>query len=259
MRALILAAAALIFSSVCAWSTEKPTVSLELAPSQELRPGKPVDVTLRLRRFTDGLTLSQSDLKTVHTEKLHLLIADATLTDYQHIHPEPSPTPGVYAFTFTPTQPGGYKVWADITPADTGKQEFVPAILSEPAQARIAKTVSQAASAGGYHFSLSFDAPPARGKASMGSIRITDAGGKPVNTLQPVMGAFAHIVGFYGDFEHIVHIHPMGTEPEKPTDRGGPELAFHIEPQQAGFIKLFAQVNIGGKEIFAPFGVEVAP
>ncbi len=49
----------------------------------------------------------------------------------------------------------------------------------------------------------------------------------------------------------------MGKEPIKTSERGGPELQFHVEPNKAGFIKLFAQVQINGKTLFVPFGVTV--
>ena len=81
--------------------------------------------------------------------------------------------------------------------------------------------------------------------------------GQAVNVLEPVMGAFAHMVGFYEDYESIAHIHPMGAEPTENTERGGPTLQFHIEPEQAGYLKLFAQVQIDGKQIFAPFSILV--
>ena len=35
-------------------------------------------------------------------------------------------------------------------------------------------------------------------------------------------------------------------------------LDFHIEPTKPGFLKLFAQVRVDGRDIFLPFGVDVA-
>ena len=81
--------------------------------------------------------------------------------------------------------------------------------------------------------------------------------GKPVDFLEPVMGAFAHMVGFYEDYETIAHIHPMEKEPTENTERGGPILRFHIEPEQSGHLKLFAQVQINGKQVYAPFSISV--
>lgn len=91
----------------------------------------------------------------------------------------------------------------------------------------------------------------------MGMVRVGDAEGKPITNLEPVMGAFAHIVGFYDDFATVAHIHPMGKEPASETDRGGPDLSFHLEPVRSGFVKLYVQVRRAGKDIFIPLGIMV--
>jgi hypothetical protein len=49
----------------------------------------------------------------------------------------------------------------------------------------------------------------------------------------------------------------MGKEPKTESERGGPQLDFHIEPHKKGYIKLFVQVKVDGKDIFAPFGLNV--
>ena len=41
--------------------------------------------------------------------------------------------------------------------------------------------------------------------------------------------------------------------------RGGPELEFQIYALRPGFVRLFAQVQIGGVQKFAPFGIEIVP
>ena len=71
------------------------------------------------------------------------------------------------------------------------------------------------------------------------------------------MGAFAHIVAFYDDFATVAHVHPMGEEPKSEDQRGGPELSFHLEPEKAGFLKIYVQVKRGGKDIFIPMGVSI--
>lgn len=118
------------------------------------------------------------------------------------------------------------------------------------------KTASMTSTVDGYTFTLALDSEPKAGAAVMGNITVTKDG-KPFTQLEPVMGAFAHVVGFTEDYNSVLHIHPMGKEPTSDTERGGPKLEFHIEPKTAGFVKLFAQVRIDGKDIFAPFGVTV--
>ena len=76
--------------------------------------------------------------------------------------------------------------------------------------------------------------------------------GKP---LEPVLGAFAHIVGFNEDFKTVLHAHPLGDAPKDENARGGPDLEFHIVFPSAGFYKIFVQLKIAGKDLFVPFGV----
>jgi len=236
----------------------KPTIHLTLLPQDVLTVGKPTTVLAKLNNIQERRIITNDDLETVHTQPFHLLVVDPTMTDYQHIHPEPTATPGIYSFIFTPHMAGGYRAWADVTPKATGRQEFAMADLGKPIGGGVDKTERHEATVGGYHFVLSFDKPPVKDDESMGTIRIANEKGNPVTSLEPVMGAFGHIVGFYDDFRMVVHTHPMGAEPKNPSDRGGPELMFHLAPTKTGFIKLFAQVKINGKELFVPFGVNVA-
>jgi len=231
-------------------------VSLLVFPERVPEAGQSIRVITQLTQ--DGKPLEADNLKTVHTQKFHLLIVDPTLTDYQHIHPEPTATPGSYLFTFTPKFPGGYRAWADVTPMG-GAQQFARANIAEIQPAAIDKTDSSRAEAGDYRFELRLDGTPKVGSMTMATVFVTQKNGAPFSNLEPVMGAFAHLVGFYEDYETVLHAHPMGSEPKDTTARGGPELMFHLAPEKSGFIKLFAQFKIGGKDVFVPFGIHVSP
>jgi hypothetical protein len=234
------------------------SVKLELSLSSPLVAGKATQVTARLLSVADNKPLTLADLKEAHTKKLHLLVVDPSLTDYHHIHPTAGKNAGEYVFDFTPKKNDSYRVWADVIPVATGKQEYVVADMGTTAKekAAISKTTIMTSTAEGYTFTLALDSEPKAGAAVTGNITVTKDG-KPFTQLEPVMGAFAHVVGFTEDYNSVLHIHPMGKEPTTETERGGPKLEFHIEPEKAGFVKLFAQVRIGGKDVFAPFGVTV--
>src|SRR6185369_1252020 len=94
-----------------------------------LEVGKPIKGTLRLKQLT-GAPVLITDLRVVHTERIHLLIIDPTLTDYHHVHPVPTKTPGEYEFTFTPQKPGTYRAWADLRTTMTGFQEYAEAEMA---------------------------------------------------------------------------------------------------------------------------------
>ncbi len=234
------------------------TVKLALEPAAALKAGKTTQVTVKLNAATDGKPLTFDDLKEAHTKKLHLLVIDPSLSDYHHIHPVAGKNPGEYVFDFTPLKNDSYRVWADVIPVVTDKQEYVQADMGSPAEekASIDKATSMTATVEGYTFTLSLDGEPKAGAPVMGSVTVSKDG-QPFTQLEPVMGAFAHVVGFTEDYNSVLHVHPMGKEPSSDAERGGPKLEFHIEPEKAGFVKLFAQVRIGGKDIFAPFGITV--
>lgn len=234
------------------------TVKLALEPTTALEAGKTTQVILKLKAIVDGKPLSLDDLKEAHTKKLHLLIIDPTLTDYHHIHPVAAKNPGEYVFDFTPLKNDSYRVWADVIPVATGKQEYVQTDMGMSAKqkASIDKATSMTAMVDGYTFTLALEGEPKAGSPVMGNVTVAKDG-QPFTGLEPVMGAFAHVVGFTEDYNSVLHVHPMGKEPTSDTERGGPKLEFHIEPEKAGFVKLFAQVRIDGKDIFAPFGITV--
>jgi hypothetical protein len=218
-------------------------------------------IFIKLTEAKTNKAITVADLAEVHTQKIHLLVIDDSLSDYSHAHPVAANEPGVYYFFWKPVKKdANYRIWADLVPLQTHQQEYVIADLykAKSSLATIIPHTALQSVVDGYQFKLSFEQPQLqKGKATMGKIEVSDAEGRPVHSLEPLMGAYAHIVGFSDDFNNVVHIHPMGIEPKKNTDRGGPELVFHIEPQKAGFIKLYAQVKIKGKEYFAPFGVVV--
>lgn len=267
LRFILTLALCLSFSTVVAAQQEhahgdsKPAaamdvVKLALYPERLPDAGETVRVIAQLT--LDGKPLIEDALRTVHTQKIHLLVVDPTLTDYHHLHPVPTATPGSYRFDFTPKLAGKYRAWADVTTM-TGGQTFAMADMGESdKEAAIDKKASTQAEAGGYVFTMSCDTPLTQGKESMCKVSIADSTKDPVLSLEPVMGAFGHLVGFFDDTTTLLHAHPMGDKPTTDAQRGGPDLMFHLAPTQAGFVKLFLQVNIKGQEIFAPFGVMVA-
>lgn len=234
------------------------TVKMALEPVAPLEARKTAQVTVKLNAVSDGKPLTLDDLKEAHTQKLHLLIVDPTLTDYHHIHPVAGQNPGEYVFDFKPLKNDSYRVWADVIPIATGKQEYVQTNMGTPAKEKssVEKAMSMTATVDGYTFTLALEGEPKAGNPVMGNVVVTKDG-RPFTALEPVMGAFAHVVGFTEDYNSVLHVHPMGKEPTSDAERGGPKLEFHIEPEKVGFVKLFAQVRIGGKDIFAPFGITV--
>ena len=241
-----------------------PSIYMTATTSGPVEAGKKMEVKVHLARG-DKSPVLLDDLMIMHTEPIHLLIEDPSLGDYHHEHPTATGTPGEYAFSFTPRKTSPYRIWADIVPVMTGVQElpFVD-LPSTGTGGRVKdKAGTFTSTAGGLTFGLALangnHIPPRAGQACGMSISIAGADGKPVTSLEPVMNAFAHLVGFYDDYRTVVHVHPGGGEVLTNVARGGPTLSFTFFPPQPGFIRFYCQVMVNGEMIFAPFNMNVQP
>jgi hypothetical protein len=240
----------------------EPSMKLTATTDQPLQVGRETKVTVRLATLA-GKPVTRRDLLTMHTEKIHLLIVDRGLTDYHHEHPAATDTPGEYAFTFTPRRPGPYRVFADVVPAETSVQEYVVADIpadtaAQPVEDKQTKLTTEV---DGFNFILKFDLPggaPLKSNQPInGELTVIAPDAVPYKELQPVMGAFAHLVAFNEDGKTVLHIHPDGPEPDKAEARGGPTLKFKLYAPTPGFYRLYAQTQILDEAKFAPFNITV--
>jgi hypothetical protein len=237
-------------------------VALTLKTAAAPTAGREVQVTLRMTT-ANNKPIAPEDLVVMHTRKLHLLIADSSLTDYQHLHPEPTRVPGEWSFTFTPTLGGIYRIFADFTPAATNRSLYANVDLvvageqlSTPELAA-AMTPSWIGQRDAYRLEL---APATRqiraGQATDLKFSVTNTGGGAVG-LEPVMDAYAHLVAFDTARSGFAHLHPMDADPGVAPDSIKPTLSFKITIPAAGRYVIWAQLKINGHEKFVPFWFDV--
>ena len=265
IRYLLLTVVTILMPLVCFGSEsamdmgQMPMPSIVKQPSVRLEVQKVEDgadsklVTIRLTDTTSNKPLTLDELVTMHTQKIHLLIIDESLQDYSHIHPKPT-TPGVYVFNWNPKT-------LNIRTAASGQDEYVGAWLvnNQPNKIIPATSTSLSAQLANLNFKMAFAGSAVKiGQESVGTISVINAKGDPFTGLEPVMGSYAHIVGFSKDLQHVMHIHPLGMEPANSSERGGPQLKFMLQPEFSGFCKLFAQVRVNGKDLFVPFSIMIA-
>lgn len=228
------------------------------AGEDKLRKGEAFSGSITLKDSA-GKPVALDDLKEVHTQKIHALVVDQSLGDYHHVHPEYSGKDGVYTFSFTPGSARDYKLWVDVAPVK-GAPQLVSVTLhgTEPcAQPCVEKTLNDRGEFFASKAVVTFDKAPAAGASSVGTITLTDPQGQPMKNLEPVMGAYAHIVGFYDDFATVQHLHPQGEEPASADARGASPLTFALTPEKKGFLKYFVQLRVNGQDVFLPMGVDV--
>jgi hypothetical protein len=238
-----------------------PSMKLSARIDQPLKVGRRATVTVSLTKL-DGIPVMRSDLLLMHTQKIHLLIIDGSLSDYHHEHPKPGEKPGEYVFSFTPSQPGPYRIFADVVPVETSVQEYVIGDIaadtaSKPVENKQSTFTSEV---DGFNFILKFDTPDQKLHANQvitGQITVIAPDAQPYKQLQPIMASFAHLVAFNEDHKTVLHIHPQGPEPQNAEERGGPVLTFKLYAPKAGFYRLYAQTHIMDEDKFAPFNLTI--
>lgn len=229
-------------------------VVMSVVTAEPAVAGREVGAVVKLRTGS-GKPVAPEDLLVTHTRPLHLLVVDPTLGDYQHLHPRPSGTPGEWSFAFTPRAGGTYRIFADFTPAATGRGLYASVDLEVSGPGHSGALVARGSD--GYRFALTPGREPVRAGELIDlqfSMQRVDGGPVP---LEPVMGAYAHLVAFDEARSGFAHLHPVESETLAPADRSAPSLKFKLTIPRAGRYIVWAQVNLGGVEGFLPFTLSV--
>ena len=178
---------------------------------------------------------------------LHLILVRRDLTGYQHLHPRP--TAEGFAVDVTLPRPGIWRAYADFEvdgeKVVLGRDLVVPGEFAPQAP----PALSRSAAVDGYRIELGGDALRAGTEATL-TFDIT-RNGRPVERLQPYLGAAGHLVAIReGDLAYL-HVHPL-DEP-----RPG-RLGFDVELDEPGRYVLLLQFKDAGRVHTASFVVEVA-
>jgi hypothetical protein len=235
-------------------------VAFSVVAASPAQAGADVDATLSLVTFS-GKPIAPEDLQVVQTKRIHLLIVDPSLDDYQHVHPEPGRRPGEWTFRFRPRFGGAYRIFADFTPVATNRGLYAEAEMPvagapNPVIAGTQPT-SWSAHAGDYAFTLTPASLPVRaGVQATLTLAISRPDGGPV-PLKPVMDAFAHLVAFDTQRSGFAHIHPDQKDVTRPPDSTHPSFTFRVAIPSPGRYVVWGQVNLAGAETFAPFWFDV--
>jgi hypothetical protein len=240
----------------------EPTIRWELKAGSKLEQGKEVKLMMTVKGV-DGAPVTLPDLVPTHGAGLHLILVDQGWTDFQHVLPVAGKSAGDYEVAFTPKSDAGYSAWLGVVPVATGLQEYLKAELD----GGVENAVVQAGDNGevmkcvveGYTFQMSFFGvgKVRKGQTRLMRIQVTDTAGQPVTQLEPMRMAFAHVAGFYEGGETMLELHPQGGDVLDASLRYGPTLAFKFYPPQAGSIRLFCEVKVGGRFLTPAFLVSV--
>jgi hypothetical protein len=245
--------------------------------------------------------LKRQPLVPDHDHLVHLfLIRTPALDELRHLHPDLT-APGVFAVDLPSVPAGHYQVFADIVHASGFPETLIsaidlPNVAGDPlsgddsaaAATPLQKTLGDTRV---YDFAdgsgrMLWGAPASPIKANMPAefrFRVEDAGGRPVNDLEPYMGMAIHAEILRSDCKVFAHVHPAGSvsmaalelaesglpgtgasvsgpsesgSPEvsmagmampAPSEPIGPEVSFPYAFPEPGIYRVFAQVRRNGK------------
>ena len=239
-------------------------IRFELVPDHPPVAGEPVNFSLSLRTTT-GRAIDFKDIAITHTERVHAMVVDETLEDYQHLHPQPAGPSGHFRFQMTPNQTGTYRVYLDFIPLTNSRRTLLSAEfeVARDAPSESAAPMSRSAAnaplisnAGGHRFELALD------QAALKTGELIDMELKPLGdpanwpAFELVMGAYSHLVAFDPQRLGFAHLHPKNPIVEGQDPRN-PDMRFQLELDQPGDYRIWAQVRIDGEDVFVPFDLSL--
>ena len=241
-------------------------IKAKLSSGSAIAQGESSRVRLDLKT-TGGMSIAPHELAVTHTEKMHVMVIDASLEDYHHFHPEAVGLDGQYFFDFTPAMAGSYKVFTEIVPLRSRRQAIALSELEVTGQSNMPKFESSTVSLiDGIRFEL-LKVPDIlkTGRDYRLQLHITDPAGNAI-TLETVMGAKGHMVAFDSVGTGFAHMHPIGSVASIRTAglRGGgafdssdTDLSFMFNVPNPGWYRLFAQIQVEGEAVFGRFDLKV--
>lgn len=229
-------------------------VQMELDAGENVNLGEALEVVLTLE--TDGgMAIAPHELAVTHTEKMHVMLVDPSLEDYHHVHPEAEGFSGQYRFSFTPQRSGPYRVFTEVVPLRTRRQVIATGVIEtvgEPTAPTFqALDISEV---GGLRFELSgLPEQMSTGRDYRFELDVLDSSGAPA-VLESIMGAKGHMVAFDAEQRGFAHMHPIDSIAGAV---GSDDLAFMFNVPNPGWYRVFAQVQVGGQEVFGRFDLLV--
>ena len=227
-----------------------------LTPLAEPEVGQPT--TFKLTLFTTtGKPIQWEEIAISHTERIHAMVVDPSLQDYQHLHPQAAGPAGHYLFEMTPERAGIYKVYLDFIPLINSRRTLLEASFTVPGEP---DSPTPGSSKKYQDLDLHFSFIPSQedlvtGKEVRFRLEVESEDNSPIR-FSPVMDSYAHVVAFDEAGTGFAHLHPQNPFIEG-QDPFNPDLEFAFLFDKPGYYRVWAQVIINDRQIFAPFDLMI--
>jgi len=252
------------------------------------RAGEPTNVRLKL---LDQIGLPVKSLEVVHDRVLHLLVVSDDLSWFAHEHPkavESKVANSAREFEITMTFPiaGGVTMFTDFTPTGYGQQVPSKRIVvsgTPTSAAALTDDTESVHMVDGYEARLRCNGKLFyAGEDSILRFALS-RDGKPVEDLEPYLGAKGHLVIVSKDRSSFVHGHPVDGHPSNAGggDEGGhaqhlhaahvkdqadglgngspTDVSFHVVFPKPGIFRAWGQFQHKGRVLTVPFTIDVQP
>lgn len=250
-----------------------------------IQAGKSATITLEIVDNADGTPIN--DFEIVHDMKLHLILASSDLSWFNHLHPEFIGNGKFRIETMLPYA-GKFRVYADYKPKGEEGEVAYAEIDAKGANPLAAtpklvagkiqdgwmtteaigwpegKTKEMLLNSKSTAYQVALMPMPEVVKAGedvMLHFQVRDQSGKPLENLQPYLGAKGHCVILSADPKLYLHTHPADEEHQMDgmtMSGGGSDVMFHTNFPRAGLYKVWGQFKHNDTIVTAPFVVNVA-
>ena len=231
-------------------------LDVDIVPAA-IRPGQSAHVRFFVRNPHTGAIVRR--FEPMHERVFHLFIVSRDLEYFAHVHPVLR-ADGALDVDVAVPHAGAYQLIADFMPSGGGPQliqkSFVTAGYDGPVAAvpQLAPDVRDKI-AGGSRVALTIP-PPIAGREGLITFDVSDqVTGRPVDDLEPYLGATGHLLIASADLEIAAHSHPVAAI----SSAGGPTIVFQTLFPRAGVYRMWMQFQRRGEVCTVPFTVSVAP
>ncbi|WP_409477716.1 hypothetical protein [Pseudobdellovibrio sp. HCB154] len=193
--------------------------------------------------------ITDTDLKLSHTKKVHFIVYDAALKEFNHVHPEF--VNGLWQTELNLPVNGAYFIWAQGTLNDGAEFSVSNKLKVEGGKSPWSVTnLGDHRKETSNHTTVELSQQKIRaGKMIMLTYRVSrDDGSLPVVT--PYLGANAHVIAISPDGKDLIHVHPMDGQD---TASG----MLHATFPRVGDYRMWVQLNDHDELKTVPLSVTV--
>ena len=244
-------------------STHDAGLAVSVDVPADVEPGRTTRLTVEVRDAESGELVD--DLVRTHQVWMHMILTRDDLGTFAHLHPRRTETDGVFTVDAVFPTAGDYAVHTEFRRqgemADVLAEHEVTVSGTAPAPVPVPAQDVRTWAGDGVRIELDGEAHV--GETSDFTLRFIRPGSdRPVDDLQPYLGAAGHVVVMRSDGSTFAHRHAETFDDQDrpvlalPGTTFGPELDLHVEFDRPGAYRLFAQFRLGdGEVVTAPFVV----